>query len=176
MCYFLLFCGSLLLSLVVAYLFWVQIRVVRLQSDICYARKSLAKDASRLNAISDREYRATDRVLEWFLEAAPKLSPLTLTYAVGEIRAVAENLPKSESTPASPELMAVLDAVERWLADRIVSYFVDETVSGFVVWAISRMLPSSFHAKKKATDVVLDSFEPFSNSGMPLSGAGMCNA
>jgi hypothetical protein len=147
-----LYIAVLGLSGVIAYLYWIKIRVIRLQQEIFDKRDDLFDRAAELNALDDSAYQSARYCLNGLVRFVPYLSLPLVIYMVSHDNGTEETLPKSSNL----ELQHSIDEVFSWTAQRLYRYIVRETATGWVVWLVFEVILNPPFVRAEDTEDVVD--------------------
>lgn len=147
-----LYTAVLSLSGVIAYLYWIKIRVIRLQQEIFDKRDALFDRVVELDALDDPAYQTARYCLNGLIRFVPYLSVPLVTYMVSHESDTQETLPKS----ANPVLQHAIDEVFSWTAKRLYRYIVRETATGWVLWFVFEVILNPPFVRAEDTEDVVD--------------------
>ena len=139
------------LSLVISYLYWIKIRVIRLRQEIFDKRDDLFDKAAELNAFDDAAYQNARHCLNGLISFVPYLSVPMVTYIVSH-DGTERNLPKS----SNQELQRSIDEVFSWTANRLYRYIVRETATGWVLWFVFEVILNPPFIRAEDTEDFVD--------------------
>lgn len=140
------------LSSVITYLYWIKVRVIRLQQEIFDKRDALFDRAAELNALDDPAYQFMRHCMNGLIRFVPNMSVPLVTYIISHDDGVEKTFPQS----SNPALQHCIDEVSAWTAKRLYRYIVRETATGWVVWFVFEVLLNPPLARAEDTEDVVD--------------------
>lgn len=140
------------LSIVITYLYWIKVRVIRLQQEIFDKRDELFDMAAEINALDDPAYQFMRHCMNGLIRFVPDISMPLVTYLVSHDDGEEKTFPKS----SNPALQHYIEEVSAWTAKRLYRYIVRETATGWVIWFVFEVLLNPPFVRAKDTEDVID--------------------
>lgn len=126
----LLFAGSAIVSLAIAYAWWSHVRVTFLREELFAIRDRLWDNARELDALQDRAYQQARNHLNAGIGIAGLYSIRTLRK--WERSPIAQQIPLDRCQSSNTPLQEAIDAAYKESGARVVRYVVFYSASGFV--------------------------------------------
>ena len=157
---FLLACVGL--SLTVAYIYWMRLRVWLLREDLFRFRGEIWSTMRDRGALDDSSYRELRETINALINMASTLSLFTIAWLI--IGRVGD--PQASGSP----VLAEIAEARRKVASRVVRYVLYETISGLLLVALLLVLHMAAATKEFLISRVAALFSTHSFEGLAAQG------
>lgn len=149
--------ASLLLSVTIAYAWWVKVRVVRLREDLFQIRDRLFDLALARGRLNDSGYRRAREHINAVIRMAGTVSIPTVLFTAFRCTSSAGPIKADD-----PELQETIDRAMDQLVQRVTRYLIRETLTGLAASFVALLIPRSVvhQAARRGVNKCLDSGAP----------------